>query len=273
MRVLDPACGSGNFLYVALAGLLDLEKEVVAYGAANGLPAMLPRVGPAQLAGLEINEYARELAQVVVWIGYLQWMTAQRLPVNRDPVLEPLQTIRLQDALLDRSDPEHPKEAVWPAADFIIGNPPFLGGKGIAVQNLGDDYVEATLRDLRPTVLPGCADLVCYFFEKAREQIALRRAQPRSGLLATNSHPWWRESPCCSIGSRRAATSSWPGPTNRGCSTARPSASRSSALTTGRERTRCLNGQPVVTINADLTALIDLSGDAIVGKPRCQLHG
>jgi len=66
VRILDPACGSGNFLYVALASLKDLEKEVVTYGAANGLPAMLPRVGPAQLAGLEINEYARELAQVVV---------------------------------------------------------------------------------------------------------------------------------------------------------------------------------------------------------------
>jgi hypothetical protein len=78
-----------------LAGLKDLEKEVVTYGAANGLPALLPRVGPAQLAGLEVNEYARELAQVVVWIGYLQWMTANGFQVNRDPVLEPLETIRL----------------------------------------------------------------------------------------------------------------------------------------------------------------------------------
>ena len=57
---------------MALAALKDLEKEVVAYGSANGLPAMLPRVGPGQLHGLEVNEYARELAQVVVWIGYLQ---------------------------------------------------------------------------------------------------------------------------------------------------------------------------------------------------------
>jgi len=112
MRVLDPACGSGNFLYVALAAMQDLEKSVVAYGSANGLPAMLPRVGPRQLHGLEINEYAHELAQVVVWIGYLQWMTANGFQVNRDPVLEPLATIRLQDALLDRSDPEHVKEAV-----------------------------------------------------------------------------------------------------------------------------------------------------------------
>lgn len=95
VRVLDPACGSGNFLYVALAGLKDLEKEVVMFGATNGLPAMLPRVGPPQLYALEVNEYARELAQVVVWIGYLQWMTANGFQVSRDPVLQPLQTIRL----------------------------------------------------------------------------------------------------------------------------------------------------------------------------------
>ncbi|MDP9354082.1 MAG: class I SAM-dependent DNA methyltransferase, partial [Chloroflexota bacterium] len=74
VRILDPACDSGNFLYVALAALKDLEKEVVAYGTASGLPAMLPLVHPLQLHGLEINPVAHELAQVVGWIGYLQWM-------------------------------------------------------------------------------------------------------------------------------------------------------------------------------------------------------
>jgi hypothetical protein len=184
VRVLDPACGSGNFLYVALAGLKDLEKEVVTYGAANGLPAMLPRVGPAQLSGLEINEYARELTQVVVWIGYLQWMTANGFQVNRDPVLEPLETIRLQDALLDRSDPDHPKEAVWPEADFIIGNPPFLGGNRIR-QELGNDYVEALFQVYRGRV-PAFSDLCCYWFEQARAAISAGETN-RAGLLATNS--------------------------------------------------------------------------------------
>jgi hypothetical protein len=184
VRILDPACGSGNFLYVALAALKDLEKEVVAYGTANGLPAMLPRVGPAQLAGLEVNAYARELAQVVVWIGYLQWMTANGFQVNRDPVLEPLETIKLRDALLDLSDPEHPKEAEWPDADFIIGNPPFLGGNRIR-QEFGDDYLKDLFAVYRDRV-PRFADLVCYFFEKARETIATGRTE-RAGLLATNS--------------------------------------------------------------------------------------
>lgn len=184
VRILDPACGSGNFLYVALAGLKDLEKEVVTYGATNGLPAMLPRVGPGQLAGLEVNAYARELAQVVVWIGYLQWMNANGFQVNRDPVLEPLETIRLQDALLDRSDPEQPTEATWPAADFIIGNPPFLGGKRLRTE-LGDPYVDDLFSVFQGRV-PAEADLVCYFFEKAREEIAAGCTE-RAGLLATQS--------------------------------------------------------------------------------------
>jgi hypothetical protein len=92
IRVLDPACGSGNFLYVALARLLDLEKEVLTYGATNGLPMGFPTVRPSQLAGLEINDYARELAQTVIWIGYLQWMITNGYAGLRTPILEPLET-------------------------------------------------------------------------------------------------------------------------------------------------------------------------------------
>ena len=148
-----PHAGSGlrqrQFPLRGPGRLMDLEKEVVTYGAANGLPVMLAaRRAGRNSHGLEINEYARELAQVVVWIGYLQWMTGNGFQVNRDPVLEPLETIRLQDALLDRSDPEHPKEAVWPDADFIIGNPPFLGDKKREL-NLGGGYVEARSRRFR----------------------------------------------------------------------------------------------------------------------------
>jgi len=184
VRVLDPACGSGNFLYVALAALKDLEKAVVAYATQNGLPAFLPRVAPTQLFGLEINAYARELTQVVIWIGYLQWMRDNGFQVSRDPVLEPLETIRLQDALLDRSDPEHVTDAVWPEADVIIGNPPFLGGKRIRSE-LGDDYI-GDLHRVFAGRLPPFADLVCYFFEKARAEIAAGRIG-RAGLLSTNS--------------------------------------------------------------------------------------
>jgi type II restriction/modification system DNA methylase subunit YeeA len=106
VRILDPACGSGNFLYVALKGLLDLEKEVLTYAAAEaGLPMGFPKVGPEQVLGLEINAYAQELAQVVIWIGYLQWMIGNGFGW-REPVLRDLDTIRLQDALIDERDGE-----------------------------------------------------------------------------------------------------------------------------------------------------------------------
>jgi hypothetical protein len=91
--VLDPACGSGNFLYVALHLVLDLEKEVITYASRSGLP-LLPQVRPTQLAGIEINPYAQELAQVVVWIGFLQWKHHNGFTTPRNPVLEPVETIR-----------------------------------------------------------------------------------------------------------------------------------------------------------------------------------
>jgi type II restriction/modification system DNA methylase subunit YeeA len=183
VRILDPACGSGNFLYIALENLLELENEVIAFGVERGLSGQWPEITPEQLLGLEINEYARELAQVVIWIGYLQWMIGHGFGF-RQPVLDPLETIRLQDALLDRTDPEHPKEAEWPKADYIIGNPPFLGGKRIRAE-LGDENVDDlfSVYDVR---VPREADLCCYFFEKARQQVEANESH-RAGLLATNS--------------------------------------------------------------------------------------
>ncbi|MGH2561332.1 MAG: DNA methyltransferase [Thermomicrobiales bacterium] len=220
-------------LSVASAALKELEKEVVAYGTANGLPAMLPHVGPRQLYGLEINEYAHELAQVVVWIGYLQWMTANGFQVNREPVLEPMETVRLQDALLDRSDPANPKEATWPEANFIVGNPPFLGGNRIR-QELGDEYLGDLFRVYEGRV-PRFADLCCYFFEKARDQIE-GDGSVRAGLLATNAIRGGvnREAPG---GSRSPASYSWRGTTNRGFSTVLPPELPSSASTMARSRT------------------------------------
>ncbi len=185
IRVLDPACGSGNFLYVALAALLELEKEVSRYAATSGLSAMISQVHPRQVMGLEVNEYAAELASVVIWIGYLQWLQQNGMLGQRSgAILESLGAIRLQDALLDRSDPEHPSEAAWPAADVIIGNPPFLGGKRIRTE-IGDAYAD-DLHRVFDGRLPPFSDLVCYFFEKARAQIEARQSK-RAGLLATNS--------------------------------------------------------------------------------------
>ncbi len=181
ITILDPACGSGNFLYVAIHLLLDLEKEVIAYAANRGL-TLLPHVRPTQLAGIEINPYAQQLAQVVIWIGYLQWKYQNGFQSPRNPVLEPIETIREMDAIVDLSDPEHPKEPEWPEADIIVGNPPFLGGKLLRT-HLGDEYVDAMFRVWDERVARE-ADLCCYWFEKGRQAIERKRAK-RVGLLAT----------------------------------------------------------------------------------------
>ncbi len=183
LTILDPACGSGNFLYVAINLLLDLEKEVIAYGATHGT-SLLPQVRPTQLAGIEINPYAQQLAQVVIWIGYLQWMHHNGFNPPRNPVLEPIESIQRMDAILDLSDPEHPKEPEWPAADFIVGNPPFLGNKRMRSE-LGDDYSDA-LWKLYGGRLPATSDLCCYWFEKAFDAIHRHRVS-RAGLLATTA--------------------------------------------------------------------------------------
>jgi hypothetical protein len=181
VQVLDPACGSGNFLYVALHLLLDLEKEVLTYAVSRGLNRF-PLVRPKQLHGIEINAYAQELAQVVIWIGYLQWMKFNGFPVQTEPILDSMENIECRDAILDLSDPANPKEPEWPSAEFIVGNPPFLGDKKMRGE-LGDEYVEQ-LRKLYEGRLPGQSDLVCYWFEKSRAMIEAGFLK-RAGLIAT----------------------------------------------------------------------------------------
>lgn len=134
--VLDPACGSGNFLYQALHALKDLEHRVNLEGEAMGLERSFPTVGPANVKGIEINAYAAELARVSVWIGEIQWMRRNGFNESRDPILKPLDTIECRDAILAPGG----GEPDWPEADAVIGNPPFLGGK-LLIGGLGEDYV------------------------------------------------------------------------------------------------------------------------------------
>lgn len=181
VTVLDPACGSGNFLYVALNLLLDLEKQVFAYASQQAI-TLLPKVHPSQLAGIEINPYAQQLAQVVIWIGYLQWRHHNGIFSPRDPVLDPIDNIKRMDAILDLSVPNCPTEPAWPEAEFIVGNPPFLGGKKMRSE-LGDEYIDKLFVIWRERVRPE-ADLCCYWFEKARKQIEDGKCK-RAGLLAT----------------------------------------------------------------------------------------
>ena len=182
VQVLDPACGSGNFLYVTLQKLKDLEKEVSVFTLDNGLNPDVPLVGPWQLHGIEINPYAFELAQMTVWIGFLQWTRQHGSGAWGEPILRRMDTFECKDAILDLSDPENPREPEWPKVDFIVGNPPFLGGKKMRAA-LDDEYVDR-LFELWKGRVPAEADLVTYWFEKAREQIEKGSAK-RAGLLAT----------------------------------------------------------------------------------------
>ena len=196
VRVLDPACGSGNFLYVAIQQLLALEKEVITYASREelGRGGLLPRVRPTQLLGIEINPYAAELAQVVIWIGYLQWMRDNGFNAPRNPILEPITTIENRDAILAWEDEQGQPipvwrdgaacrgQAKWPEADYIVGNPPFLGTKMLR-RDLGDAYVECLFATYKSQI-PNFSDLCCYWFELARTQI-VTTPTIRAGLLAT----------------------------------------------------------------------------------------
>ncbi len=178
--VLDPACGSGNFLYLVLHALKDLEHRVQLEAETLGLQRSFPAVGPANVRGIEINAYAAELARVSVWIGEIQWMRRNGFTESRDPILKALDTIECRDAILaaDGGEPD------WPAVDAVIGNPPFLGGK-LLNAGLGEDYVAKIFRAYAGRV-PAEADLVCYWFVKAGEHVA-RGAARWAGLVATNS--------------------------------------------------------------------------------------
>jgi hypothetical protein len=250
IKILDPACGSGNFLYVALLRIKDLEREAaITFTSEHGLSAYLPGVGPWQLYGIEVNAYAHDLAQMTVWIGWLQWIRSNGFGFPADPILRPLSgNIRLMDAIIgEHGEPE------WPTVDFIIGNPPFLGDK-LMRRELGDAYVDR-LRALYADSIPGQSDLCCYWFEKTRAHIAAGKCK-RAGLLATQGIRgganrevlkrikdtggiFWAESdrPWILDGANVHVSMV--------------------AFDNGEEKARILDGKPVPTINANLTAATD----------------
>lgn len=255
VRALDPACGSGNFLYVALRQLPDLQKQVIAFAARRELPTIDLTVSPEQLYGIEINPYAHELAQVTVWIGYLQWRNENGFGEMDDPILRPLHNIKLMDAILAYNSSGKPVEPEWPSADVIIGNPPFLGSYKMRSE-LGHEYVEA-LFNLYDGNIPAPADLVCYWFERGRQQIELGMTS-RVGLLGTNSiRTGFNRQVLDRIKKTGDIFLGWDD---------RPwildgAAVRVSIVgfDNGIEKTKQLNDIKVSQINSDLTATIDVS--------------
>jgi hypothetical protein len=240
IRVLDPACGSGNFLYVALELMKRLEGEVTALLADLGeeqtaLALAGHTVDPHQFLGLELNPWAAAVAELVLWIGYLQWHFRTHGKASpAEPVLRDFKNIENRDAVLTWAetrprmdatgrpvtrwdgqstilhpvtgeqvpDPEarvqvldylKPQPAKWPEAEFIVGNPPFIGASRMR-DALGDGYAEA-LWAAYPK-MPQSADFVMFWWEKAA--LAARGWKPateksrakgtrRFGFITTNS--------------------------------------------------------------------------------------
>ncbi|WP_211219764.1 class I SAM-dependent DNA methyltransferase [Marinospirillum minutulum] len=230
-RVLDPACGSANFLYVALEHMKRLEGEVLAFiaelsGGQSALDAEGLTVSPHQFLGLEINPRAAQIAELVLWIGYLQWHYRLNGNLNiPEPILKDFKNIECRDALIeyDSREPKldaqgkvvtiwdgismkvspttgnlipdetgqatvyqykNPRQTDWPKADYIIGNPPFIGASTMR-RSLGDGYVDA-VRKVYKKVVPESADFVMFWWHIAAEKVRLGEAF-RFGFITTNS--------------------------------------------------------------------------------------
>jgi type II restriction/modification system DNA methylase subunit YeeA len=245
LRILDPACGSGNFLYLALQGVKDIEYRAINDCETLGLGRPATRVGPEILHGLEINPFAAELARTTIWIGDIQWSIKNAIYSRPRPILRKLDAIERRDALLNADG----SEAEWPEADFIVGNPPFLGGK-LLRKNLGDAYVETLFRAYDARVSAE-ADLVCYWFAKAWAAIAAGRAKA-AGLVSTNSIRGGANRRVLEpIADAGAIFEAWG---DEGW-TVEGAAVRVSIVCFGEaEGAKSLDGVPATTINADLSA-------------------
>jgi len=216
-RVLDPACGTGNFLYVSLELLKRLEGEVlealVDLGGQEALSSLEGHtVDPHQFLGIEINPRAAAIAELVLWIGYLQWHFRTKASAPAEPILRAFKNIQEMDAVLSatkelardaKGKPQkrvtadgearevyvykNPKRPEWPLAEFIVGNPPFIGGKDLrACLENGDAEAEA-LWAAHPHINES-ADFVMYWWDHAAEILTRKgTVLRRFGLVTTNS--------------------------------------------------------------------------------------
>ena len=185
-RVLDPACGSGNFLYLSLQALKDLEHQASVEAEALGLQREFPQVGPETMLGIEINPYAAELARVSVWIGHIQWTRRHGYAAPSDPVLQPLDTIECRDAILTPDG----RAAEWPPVDVIVGNPPFLGGK-LMRRVLDDELLRHVVFGVRRPGAGGSRSGLLLVRVGAQPACFRKSEECRPGR--DQQHSWWGE--------------------------------------------------------------------------------
>lgn len=194
-RVLDPACGTGNFLYVTLELMKRLEGEVLdmieRLGGQDALRLERFTVDPHQFLGIELNPRAAAIAELVLWIGYLRWHLKTKGETPPEPILREFKNIERRDAVLlhDGVDAKgnyiNPRRPEWPEAEYIVGNPPFIGGKDIRSQT-SDAYVEALWKAHKE--MNDSADFVMYWWDRAAELLTRKEAVLRRfGLITTNS--------------------------------------------------------------------------------------
>ena len=348
-RVLDPACGTGNFLYVSLELMKRLEGE--ALDALEGLGEDAPRfvmegetVGPRQFYGLELNPRAVAIADLVLWLGYLKWQL-RTFPLDRiaEPVLHAYGTIREQDAVLayDKQEPlrdeagkplsrwdgvtmklhpitgdeipdpdgqvelhryENPRPAEWPEAEFVVGNPPFIGGKDMRIK-LGDGYAEACWK-ARPKV-PGGADFVMHFWDEAAARLLRKpkkgKANPlrRFGFITTNSvtqtfsrrvierhmgakgplalayavpdHPWLKAVDKAAVRIAMTVAQRGRGEGRLAVIEREDGLNTDTPLVELRERIGTIAGN--LKVGADITAVRPLLANGLVSSPGVKLHG
>ena len=347
-RVLDPACGTGNFLYVSLELMKRLEGEVLDaledLGERPRLAMEGETVSPRQFYGLEINPRAVAIADLVLWIGYLKWQL-RTVPADKvaEPILHAYGTIKEQDAILaydkqellcdaqgrplsrwdgvtmrlhpitgeEIPDPDatvefyryvNPRRADWPEAEFVVGNPPFIGGKDMRAE-LGGGYAEAAWK-ARPK-LPGGADFVMHFWDEAATRLLRKpikgKTNPlrRFGFITTNSvtqtfsrrvierharakeplslvyavpdHPWQKAAGKAAV--RIAMTVAARGGRDGTLATVE----RESGLNTDTpvveltEREGRINGN--LKVGADITAVQPLMANELISSPGVKLHG
>jgi hypothetical protein len=201
-RVLDPACGTGNFLYVSMELMKRLEGEVLEALLDLGGQEALRGLGghtvdPHQFLGLEINPRAAAIAELVLWIGYLQWHFRTKGGIPEQPILRKFKNIEVKNAVLTwdgyplprvidgKEVYPNPRRPTWPTAEFTTGNPPFVGGKDIR-SRLGDSYSEALWAAHKH--INESADFVMYWWDRAAELLAVKgTVLRRFGLVTTNS--------------------------------------------------------------------------------------